>query len=114
MLDSIHDTMVAVKGSLKNSAVLRISTNLKPEMGNDTRWTGWGIMLRKYVKIHHKLLEASENVDANIPIHIRLSFKCRAEKQALLFEDIDSIDVSMQHKLYTISACRTDLNAIIT
>ena len=113
VLDSIHDTMVAIKGSIKNLAVLRRLPKLKPEMGNDIRWIDWGRMLRKYVKIRPKLLEASENVDANISIDSRPSFKRKAENQALMFEDINSIAVSMQHGLYALSVCRKYLNAII-
>ena len=114
VLDSIHGTMAAVKGSLESSAVLRLLTWLKPEIGNETHWTGWGMMLRKYVRIRLLLLEASENDDANFPMDARQVFRRRAEKQALMFEDINSIAISMQHKMYTLSACRKDLNEIIT
>ena len=71
-------------------------------------------MLRKYVRIRPLLLEASKNDDANFPMDSRPVFRRRAEKQALMFEDVNSIAISMQHKMYTLSACRKDLNAIIT
>ena len=51
VLESIHGTMEAVKGSLKSSTVLRLLTRLKAEIKNETRWIGWGMMLRKYVRV---------------------------------------------------------------
>ena len=113
VLDSIHETMVGVKGSIKNTAVLRSLTNLRPEIGNATRWTGWGRMLRKYIRIRPCLLEATENEDANIPMNCGLAFKRKAERQALMFEDINAVAISMQKKLYTVSACQNNLNDII-
>ena len=39
VLDSVHETMIVVKGSIKNSTALRLFIILKPEVGNATRWT---------------------------------------------------------------------------
>jgi hypothetical protein len=39
-IDCIHETMKAAKQKLKNSALLRNLTVLKPKMHNKTRWSG--------------------------------------------------------------------------
>ena len=70
-------------------------------------------MLRKYIRIRPCLLEATENEDANIPMNCGLAFKRKAERQALMFEDINAVAISMQKKLYTVSACRNNLNDTI-
>ena len=42
-----------------------------------------------------------------------LAFKRKAERQALMFEDINAVAILIQKKIYTVSACRNDLNDII-
>ena len=58
-LDKVKDYMSKVKKSLKNSAVLRSITRLHPEVGNATRWTSWGSMMMKFMKIRDSLIECA-------------------------------------------------------
>ena len=105
--------MKVVKGLLKNTAVLRSLTNLQPEVGNATRWTSWGSMVIKYQRIRDHLITGSEMDDTNYEMDTSMGFrrKCEAVKQ--IFEDINMVAVSMQTKLYMLSQCRSDLNALL-
>eukprot|EP00171_Calliarthron_tuberculosum_P022474 IDg22474t1 len=79
-IDHVHDTMKSVKTRLKNSAVLRNLTDLRPVMHNQTRWSGKISMLKRYGEIHEELVEASNHTDAEIPIHGGAGFITKVNK----------------------------------
>ena len=74
-VDSIQETMLAMRGSIKNSACLLIETPLNAILGGRTKWTNWITMMNRYVKIRQELIKASDHEDANIPIDCTLTFK---------------------------------------
>ena len=74
-LKSVNRTMTKVKGSLKNMAVLRKITKLRPEIGNATRWTGHGRMMRKYQSTRSDLMTAHDADDTNFPMNKSTQFK---------------------------------------
>ena len=108
-LDSVKRSMKAVKGSLKNTAVLRKMTRLAPEVGNATRWTSWGRMMHKYLRIRSDLISAADDNDASIVVNRTAIFKKRAEKISGLFEDVNMVALSMQTRLQKLSVVRNDL-----
>ena len=112
-LDSVKRSMKAVKGSLKNTAVLRKMTRLAPEVGNATRWTSWGQMMHKYLRIRSDLISAADDNDASITVNRTTGFKKRAEKISGLFEDINMVAWSMQTRLQKLSVIRNDLNELL-
>ena len=67
-LKSVNNTMAKVKGSLKNMAVLQKLAKLCPDVGNDTRWTGYGRMMRKYQRTRPDLVSAHDTDDTNFLI----------------------------------------------
>ena len=106
--------MTKVKGSLKNMAVLRKLTKLCPEVGNDTRWTGHGSMMRKYQRTRGDLITAHDADDTNFPMNKTSQFKRTAEKVSGCFQDSNVVAISMQTHLYKLKSCRADLDALIS
>ena len=109
-LETIRNTMKVVKGSLKNTAILRTLTNLNTEIGNTTRWKYWGTMAMKYKRTWDHLSKVSQYDEKNYKIGTSLFFwrKCEAVKS--IFEDINMVAVSMQKRMYKLSQCRNDLD----
>ena len=99
LLESVKKSMKAVKNSLKNTAVLRKMTRLAPEIGNATRWTSWGRMMHKYLRIRSDLISAADDNDASITVNRTANFKKRAKKISGLFEDVNMVALSMQTRL---------------
>ena len=76
-MNTCHETMLATRGSIKNSDCLRLGKELNAALGGQTKWTGWMYMIDRFVKIRDKLITASHHEDANIPIDSSLLFKKR-------------------------------------
>ena len=112
-LKSVNRTMTKVKGSLKNMAVLRKITKLRPEIGNATRWTGHGRMMRKYQSTRSDLMTAHDADDTNFPMNKSTQFKKKAESVSGCFQDTNVVAFSMQHQLYKLRSCRADLDALM-
>ena len=73
-MNACHETMLATRGSIKNSACLRLGTELKAVLGGRTNWTGWMYMMDIFVKIRDELITASHHKDANIMIDSSFPF----------------------------------------
>ena len=106
--------MTGVKVSLKNSAVLRKMTRLAPEVGNTTRWTSWGNMMDKFQRMRTDLIAASEEEDGTVQLNTSAVFKRKAEKITGCFRDINVVAYSMQTRMYKLSQCRQDLDALLS
>ena len=53
--------MVSAKTRLKNAAILRNLTDLKPKLDNDTRWSGKFEVLQRFGRLRDDLIEVSED-----------------------------------------------------
>ncbi len=78
-ISSVHDTMRSAK-TLKNTAVLRNITDLKPIMHNRTRWSGKLYMLRRFLNIREELLEIHDSRDVDIEIDDTTRFQGKVIK----------------------------------
>ncbi len=78
-ISSVRDTMRSEK-TLKNAAVLRNLTDLKPIMHNWTRWAGKLYMLRHFLNIREELLEIYDSRDGDTKIHDRTRFQGKVIK----------------------------------
>ena len=103
-LQSVHATMKKVRGSNKNMAVVRKTCNLCPEVGNDTRWSGWGKMMGKYQRIRSDLIVAHDEEDTNFTMNKTTVFKRKAKKVNGCFTDINVVVISLQTRLYVLKS----------
>lgn len=112
-VDTAQEEMKIARGSLKNQAVLRKTTNLKPEVGNATRWTSWGTMMMKHRRMSDDLREASLQPNNTIQADQSWVFQSRAMKVTKMFEDINMTAVSMQTRLYPLHLVCEDCDSLL-
>jgi len=117
-LDSVHSTMKAAKAKLKNAAILRNLTHLKPVLYNKTRWSGKSAVLERFVRIREQLIQAADNesASAEIPIERSASFRDKAAKYGEQMKRINQYSVLLQEREKTLAdcdECLEDLDALI-
>ena len=105
--------MVKVRQSNKNMAVIRKTTNLCPEVGNDTRWLGHGRMMGKYNRMRTDLIKAHDDEDTSFPMNKTAAFKRKAEKVTGCFTDINVVAATLQTRMYKLKSTRADLDALL-
>eukprot|EP00171_Calliarthron_tuberculosum_P023317 IDg23317t1 len=112
-IDAVHDTMKAAKSKLKNAAVLRNLTDLRPIMNNVTRWSSTFEMLRRFGRIHDELIVASQNEESDIPIDCSVQFANKTVKYCSMLKEINHVTKRLQTRAYTLASCRADLDTLI-
>ena len=50
-MNTCHETMLATRGNIKNSACLRLGTEMKAFLGGWTKWTGWMYMMDRFSRL---------------------------------------------------------------
>lgn len=68
VVKSIHKTMKAAKWRLKNPAMLRNITTLRPLLTNATRWSGKCNMVNRFVRTRPQLITVSNEESCELPI----------------------------------------------
>jgi hypothetical protein len=111
---TVHATMVEVKGSLKNSAMLRRVTDLVPEIPGKTRWSGKFKMLKKFLRIHDALIEVNESDQVNQLQNFdsTADFKKKVKKSFLHLEEMNAVTVHMQTKELQLEQSRYALDTL--
>ena len=112
-ISCIHDLMRAAKSGLKNAALLRNLTELRPVLNNETRWSGKFLMLQRFTKIRNELIDVSNNEDGSIPINVSIPFSNKVAKYAEILGEMDVVTRQLQKKGYTLADCRQDLDTLI-
>jgi hypothetical protein len=64
-ISTIHDVMACAKQKLRNAAVLRNITDLRPVLENKTRWSGKVAMLARFVRLRDDLVKAADHGDTD-------------------------------------------------
>lgn len=60
--------MMAAK-QLKNSALLRNLTDYRPQVHNQTRWSGKLVMMDRFIQIRDELLDVQEESESSIAVN---------------------------------------------
>ena len=113
IIDKVHQTMSKAKGSIKNAAVLRGLTHLRPSPLNGVKWSTKATMLNKFDRIRDQLIEANEDDDCEITIDDSNQFKVAAKKLSAMFHEINAVTLALQTRLYPLKECREDLDSLI-
>jgi hypothetical protein len=113
VVDKVHKTMSDAKGSIKNTAVLRTLTHLRPSLMNGVKWSSKATTMKKFGRIRNAVIEANEDNDCVISIDESNNFEAAAKKTGMTFEEINSMTVAMQTRLYSLMDCREDLDTLI-
>ena len=79
-IETVHQTMRAARTRLRNAAVLKNLTDLRPVMHNDTRWRGKRFMSVRFNQIRTELIAAAADDDSDIPIDASNVFLTKTRK----------------------------------
>jgi len=114
----INEIMVKLK-SLKNAAVLRNMTTLKPVLDIVTRWSGKFNMAVRFTRLRpfiDEIIEAEEtgHADSNLglsAVEIQ-SLSTKIDKAKKWMEPVNIVTKYMQTRMITLAACRTALDTL--
>ena len=109
VIEEVQKTMKGVKAKLKDAALLRRFTDLKPALPNATRWSGKKEMTRKFLRLHLDLLNAKEH-GATFTMDETTSFKEKVEKVDNILSEFDLVTKHLQTAKLTLLDCRASLD----
>ncbi len=112
-IECVRDTMKSAKMKLKNAAVLRNITDLKPKLYNNTRWSGKCAILTRFDKMRDDLVQAIEHPKSDLLVPTSVIFAKKTKKYAGMLRAIDEVTKSLQKDGHLVSDCRDDLDALI-
>jgi len=112
-LNSVHETMLSCKQKLKNSALLRNLTDLKPIIHNQTRWSGKFYMMQRFLRIRTELIEISNDDRSDIVVNSSNGFRAKCEKFSSWLNHINNVTLFLQKRLLTLEKCRGVLDILI-
>ncbi len=92
---------------------LRNSTELKPVLHNDTRWSGKFYLLKRFGEIKTGLLKACEDEVIATPQDYEGLFSAKALRYQKMLETINVITLKLQTKGCTLSECHCALNTLL-
>ena len=94
-------------------AVMRRLCKLTAKIGNKTRWLSWGNMMHTHTRMKQHLHEASLMDNNTIEADQTWLFQARSTKVTKIFADMNMVGGCMQHRLYALKSCRSDLDALL-
>ena len=109
---SVRQTMSSVRGILKNAAILRNLTDLRPKINNATRWSGKCLILHQFTQMRDDLIEATEDPNNDIIINTTTAFLNKVSRYLRMLQEINEVSKSLQTENHTLSNCRDDLNTL--
>lgn len=95
-ISSVHETMSAARGSIKNASILRKPTSLQPVTPNVTRWSGKAHMLNMFVRIREQLAKESLDERGSIPMDRGTPFFNKVKKNAVILSEINEVTKILQ------------------
>ena len=116
MICAMHQLMVSIKRSLKNSAFLQTVMHLQAKIENITRWTSVCAMMTRTRRIFDVISELV-NSEGNSIVQNRAvtsaNFKRRSQKNTNLMFEINQACLYLKEKLYNLASSQAVLNYII-
>ena len=113
VLNSVHGTMLSCKQKLRNGALLRNLTDLKPIIHNQTRWSGKYYMMERFLRIRDELLEVSKDHGSNVDINSTIAFRDKCFKYAGWSKHINNVTLFLQTRLLSLEKCRGVLDILM-
>jgi DNA-binding transcriptional MerR regulator len=113
VIECTHETMRAAKQKLKNAALLRNITDLKPVMHNKTWWSGKYLMLKRLGQIRSELIDVSNAEESDLPIDCSIGFANKVRKYTRQLHKIDGVIKYLQTHGVSLSEGHVALDALI-
>ncbi len=112
-IDSVRDFIREAKMKLKNAAMLRNKTILKPKLDNDTLWSGKCEVLRRFELLRNDLVEASQHSDCNLTVNDSPLFANKVGKYSRMLKEVVDVTMSLQTDEHSLADFRDDLDTLI-
>jgi hypothetical protein len=113
VVDSVNETMLSVRNSIVNSALVRRLTVLKPGILNKAKWQALPKCLNKFVRMYDSICTAEADPNSSIVVDSSGQFKRKVEKQAKMFNSINMVCTDLQTRMYPLKHTRRDLDQLI-
>jgi hypothetical protein len=108
--NSVHETMLSIRNSLVNSAILHRLVILRPtRVLCKPMWQAMPKSFNKFIWMCDDVEEVADNENPNIVFDSSAPFKRKVQKNAKMFNDINEICTNLQMKLCPLNFCRGDL-----
>lgn len=92
----IRDTVSKVKGSIKESAILRSLTHLKPAVAAPTRWSSNFNVGHTFLALHDSLRQLVERDDSALTFNTGVQFKRTTTKYTKMLGEFNKVSVYLQ------------------
>ena len=113
ILESVQNTMRQCKQSLRNAAVLRNLSTLKPIMYNKTRWSGKYDVLKRFIKIREDLIKAADDENTTLEVNSTMGFLNKVKRHQKALARIQIATKEMQTQFHSLLSCRADLDLLV-
>ena len=113
ILESVQTTMRQCKKSLKNAAVLRNLSTLKPIMYNKTRWSGKHDVLKRFIEIREDLIKTADDENTSLEVNSSIGFLNKVKKHQKTLARIQIATKELQTQFHSLSSCRADLDLLL-
>jgi hypothetical protein len=111
-LESVHKTMVTIKNSIKNTAILRRFTPLRAKIDMPIRWSAKYTMAERFVKLRDELIAVAAHPDSTLEFDTSPAFLKRIKKNTLFLKQVNDVTVAMQSDCIRFCDCNEYLVAL--
>ncbi len=94
-IQSVRNTMTSARSELKNSAILRKITDLRPKPDNATRWSGKYANLHQWTRMRNHLIDASADPESDISINSSTPFVDKTTRYRRMLKEINDVTKSL-------------------
>ncbi|CAJ1962544.1 unnamed protein product, partial [Cylindrotheca closterium] len=105
--------MTKLKGSNKNMGVLRKDTHYKPQLRNQTRWTGVFTMMDNFLRMRNPMILALTNKDTDFPMDQSEDFEAKARNIRKMLFNINEVTKLLQTSKQPLNWSRRYLDSLI-
>ncbi|CAJ1933491.1 unnamed protein product [Cylindrotheca closterium] len=112
-VNKVHESMTKLKGSNKNMGVLRKHTHYKPQLRNQTRWTGVFTMMDNFLRMRNPMILALTDKDTDFPMDQSEDFEAKARNIRKMLFNINEVTKLLQTSKQPLHWSRRYLDSLI-
>ena len=113
ILESVQNTMRQCKKSMKNAAVLRNLSTLKPIMYNKIRWSLKHDVLKRFIKIRKDLIITADDEKTSLEVNCKMGFLNKVKRHQKALEWVQIATKEMQTQCHSLASCSADLDVLL-
>ena len=113
ILEYVQNIMRQCKQSLKNAAVLRNLSTLKPIVYNKTRWSGKHNVLKMFIKIREDLIKTADDENTTLDVNSTMGFLNKVKQHQKALARVHIATKETQTQFHSLSICRAYLELLL-